>query len=178
MSALLLMALLAQATATDAPRPAAAGTVVEVRREAGDVLAADLYADLDALLIGVSPAASTTQRLAAMETLRAGGAQAQAAATERLTEYLRRRIRIRFDGVAAELEVQYPERRTTGKGDEDLATLGSFARLRAKVPPTAREVTFFASRSFRFVDLRVAIGERRSREMVEPGAESAPISVR
>ena len=175
MNTFILIALLAQPASAEAPRPAAAGTVVEAKLEAGDTFAADLYTDLDALLLGVSAATPAAQRLAAMEVLRAAGAEAQTGAIERLTDYLRRRIRLRFDGVAAELEVQFPERRTTGA---DLVTLGSFARVRARMPEAAREVTFFASRSFKFIDLRVAIGDRRSRQMVEPGAESAPISLR
>ena len=178
MSVLILLVLVAQAITPAPPRPAAAGTVVEARLESDGALAVDLYTDLDALLLGVSAATPATQRLAAMEILRAAGAEAQAAATERLTDYLRRRIRVRFDGVAAELDVEYPERRSTGAGAKDLATLGSFARLRAKVPGTANRFTFFASRSFRFIDLRAAIGERRSRQMVEPGAESEPIALR
>ena len=175
MNMLISIALLVQPASGEAPRPAAAGTVVEARLEAGDLFAADLYTDLDALLLGVSAATPATQRLAAMEGLRAAGVEAQAAAIERLSDYLRRRIRVRFDGAAAELEVHFPERRTTGP---DLATLGSFARVRARVPAAAREVTFFASRSFKFIDLRVAIGDRRSRQMIEPGAESKPIVLR
>lgn len=179
MNALIFLLSLAQGQPVEPvepPRPGAAATVVEARLEAGDVFAVDLYADLDALLAGQSTATPAAQRLAGMESLRAAGRDAETAATERLTELLRRRLRLRFDDAAADLAVEYPERRTTGAGE--LATLGSFARLRARVPAAAREVTFFASRSFRWIDLRVAIGDRRSRQMLEPGEESAAISLR
>ena len=111
-----------------------------------------------------------------MESLRAGGRDAEAAATERLTELLRRRLRVRFDGAAAELAVEYP-----GTADHRHGRAGDAGQLRravrARLPAAAREVTFFASRSFRWIDLRVAIGDRRSRQMLEPGEESAPIAL-
>ena len=176
MNAFILIVLLAQGQSIEPPRPGAAATVVEAELGAGGSFVVDLYTDLDALLLGQSAATPAAQRLAGMESLRAGGRDAEAAATERLTELLRRRLRVRFDGAAAELAVEYPERRTTSAGE--LATLGSFVRLRAAVPAAARAVTFFASRSFRWIDLRVAIGDRRSRQMLEPGEESAPISLR
>jgi hypothetical protein len=167
--------LLAQTEPAPPPRPAAAATVLEAELEAG-AFVVDLYTDLDALLLGQSAATPPPQRLAGMESLRAAGRDAESAATQRLTELLRRRLRVRFDGAPAELAVEYPERRTTGGGE--LATLGSFVRLRARVPVAANEVTFFASRSFRWIDLRVALGDRRSRQMLEPGEESAPIALR
>ncbi len=130
MSAFILIVLLAQGQSIEPPRPGAAATVVEAELGAGGSFVVDLYTDLDALLLGQSAATPAAQRLAGMESLRAAGRDAEAAATERLTELLRRRLRVRFDGAAAELAVEYPERRTTSAGE--LATLGSFARLRAR----------------------------------------------
>jgi hypothetical protein len=172
---LLLLFPLAQTPQVEPPRPGAAGTVVEARAENGEIVV-DLYADLDALLLGQSAATPAAQRLAGMESLRAAGREAEAAAIERLTEQFRRRVRVRFDGAAATLAIEYPERRA-GAGGE-LATLGSLVRLRAPAPAAARSFTFFASRSFRWIDLRVSIGERRSRQMLEPGEESAPVALR
>ena len=166
--------LLGQEPRVQPPRPGAAATVVEAKLEAGS-LVVDLYADLDALLLGQAAATPAEQRFAGMESLRAAGRDAEEAATGRLTELLRRRLRLRFDGAAAEPAIEYPERRTTGAGQ--LATLGSFVRLRVPVPSAARDVTFFASRSFRWIDLRAAIRDRTSRQMLEPGEESAPISL-
>jgi hypothetical protein len=170
-------ATIGQVSSTPAPtNTAAAATVVEAKLAADGAFLVDLYADLDALLFGLSPAASVAQRLAAMERLRASGRASEGAAIERLTEFMRRRLRVRFDGAAAETAVEFPQRRSMPTGE--LATLGSFVRLRGQAPAEARAFTFFASRSFRGVDLRVALaGARSSRQIVEPGAESAPIAM-
>ena len=159
-----------------APTSAAAATVVEAKLAAEGAFTVDLYADLDALLLGLSPAAPAAQRLAAMERMRAGGREGETAAIERLTEFMRRRLRVRFDGATAVFAVEFPQRRSMTAGD--LATLGSFVRLSGQAPPEARAFTFFASRSFRGVDLRVAVaGAASRRQIVEPGAESAPVEL-
>jgi hypothetical protein len=126
-------------------------------------------------MLGLPATAPAPQRLVAMERLRAGGRAAEEAAVARLIEYLRRRVRARFDGAAAELTVELPERRAAASGE--LITLGSYARLRGRAPAGARRFTFFASRSFRGVDLRVDARGERSRQTVEPGAESDPIAL-
>jgi hypothetical protein len=166
-----------QAAPTPAPTaPAAAATLVDVTLAADGAFTVDLHADLDALLLGLSPAVPATQRLGAMERLRASGRTAETASIERLAESMRRRLRVRFDGAVAEPLVEFPQRRSTPNGD--LATLGSFVRLSGRAPVGAREFTFFASRSFRWIDLRIAIaGANSSRQMVEPGAESAPVEL-
>ncbi len=132
MRVFIVVALLAQSQSASPPRPAAAATVLEARLEADQSFIVDLYTDLDALLLGQSVAMPAAQRLAGMELLRAEGRAAEAAATERVSELLRRRLRVRFDGAAAELVVEYPERRVTVAGE--LTTLGSFVRLRSRVP--------------------------------------------
>jgi hypothetical protein len=158
------------------PATTAAATVVEAKLALDGAFTVDLYADLDALLVGLSPTAPAAQRLAALERLRAGGRAAEAAAIERFTEFLRRRLRVRFDGVATEAALEFPQRRDMPSGE--LGTLGSFVRLRGNAPPDARAFTFFASRSFRGVDLRVAVAAAdSSRQIVEPGAESAPVAL-
>jgi hypothetical protein len=169
-----LVLALAQEPPVEASRPGAAGTVVDVRVESGEVVA-DLHTDLDALLLGQSAATPLAQRLAGMESLRSKGREAEAAAIERLSEHFRRRVRVRFEGAAAALAIEYPEQRSGAAGE--LTTLGSFVRLRAAVPAAARAFTFFASRSLRWIDLRVTIGERRSRQMLEPGEESGPVAL-
>jgi hypothetical protein len=150
--------------------------VVEARIDAAGGFAVDLHADLDALLLGISPATAAEERMLRMELLRRAGRAAEEEAIGRLAELLRRRLRVRFDGAATELEIEFPQRRAAPGGE--LATLGAYVRLRGQAPAGARQVTFFASRSFRGVDLRVAIGDRRSRQVLEPGAESAPIVLR
>jgi hypothetical protein len=171
-----VLALIAQTAPAATPTTAAAATVVEAKLAADGAFIVDLYADLDALLVGLSPTAPAAQRLEAMERLRAGGRATEAAAIERLTEFMRRRLRVRFDGAVSEAAIEFPQRRATPTGE--LSTLGSFVRLRGLAPPDARSFSFFASRSFRGVDLRVTVaGAGSSRQIVEPGAESAPVEM-
>jgi hypothetical protein len=154
---------------------AAAATVVEAKLDAGGRFSVDLHTDLDALLLGISPATGSTDRLLRMESLRRAGRSAEQEAVDRLVELLRRRLRVRFDGAAAELAIEFPERRTAASGE--LTTLGSYVRLGGRAPVGARQFSFFASRSFRGVDLRVEAGDRRSRQILEPGAESSPVTL-
>ena len=172
MPTLLCLLLLVQ---IDTSREAAAPTVVEARLSFDGAFEVDLYTDLDALLLGLSPVAPASRRLLAMESLRRAGREAEDEAVARLTDLLRRRLRLRFDGEAAPFEIAFPERRATGGGE--LLTLGSFARLCGTAPAGARAFTFFASRSFRGVELRVRAGDRGSREVLEPGAASAPVDL-
>jgi hypothetical protein len=83
---------------------------------------------------------------------------------------------MRFDGVAADLAVDFLERRALPSGE--LATLGSRARLRGSAPAGARRFTFFASKSFRGVELRIDAAGKPSRQMLEAGEESAPVELR
>jgi hypothetical protein len=169
---LLLLVALAQ---LETRPPSVAATVVEAELEAGGAFVVDLHADLDALLLGMSPAAPPADRLARMETLRRAGREAEAAAVARLEDLLRRRLRVRFDRQQAEVAIDFPERRTMRTGE--LQTLGPFVRLAGRAPAGARRFTFFASRSFRGVDLHVTASDRRSRQVLEPGAESAPVEL-
>jgi len=156
-------------------RDSAAPTVVEARLLPGGAFEVDLQTDLDALLLGLSPAAQALSRVLAMERLRREGRAGEAAAVARLGDLLRRRLRLRFDGEPAAFEISFPERRTLPGGD--LVTLGPRVRLRGATPSGARAFTFFASRSFRGVELRTVAGERASRQVLEAGAESAPVAL-
>ena len=147
--------------------------MVEARLDAGGAFVIDLWFDFDALLLGLSPAAPAPDRLVAMESLRRAGRDAEAAAVARLSELLRRRLRARFDGEAVPFAIAFPDNRDATAGE--LVTLGGRVRLDGRAPQGARAFTFFASRSFRGVDLRVGVGERRSRQILEPGVESKPI---
>jgi hypothetical protein len=173
MTVLLLVVGLAQIAA--GRDSAAAATSVEAKLEAGGTWTVELHADLDALLLGVSPVTPMPDRLLRMESLRRSGRAGEKDAVDRLAELLRRRLRVRFDGVPAELVIEFPERRSAATGE--LVTLGSYVRLAGRAPAAARRFTFFASRSFRGVDLRVEADGQSSRQILEPGAESAPVSL-
>jgi hypothetical protein len=168
----LLALLLAQAGARDG---SGAATLVEARFEPAGAFTVDLHADLDALLLGMPASTAAATRLSAMEALRAGGRAGEAAALDRLGQLFRRRVRVRFDGTASDLVVEFPERRATATGE--LVTLGSRARLRGSAPAGARTVTVFASRSFRGIDLRVEVAGKTTRQVLEPGEESSPIDL-
>jgi len=152
-------------------------TRAEVSVSATGAFRIDLHADFDGLLLGSGPGGSLGPRLEAMERFRALDSELQAAAVERLEEFLKRRVRARFDGRPETFSVSFPQRRQIGTG---VLTLGSTARLSGQVPTGAARFQFFASRSFRSVDLRLvsATGEERLRFLLQPGEESPEVDLR
>jgi hypothetical protein len=75
--------------------------------------------------------------------------------------------------------VALPERGRRRR-DPQPSELGLVARLEGRVPPGARTVTFFASRAFPPVRLRVVgpDGAPRAEEVLERGGTSAPVPLR
>ena len=168
----LLLGLLAlQPDSTGLQRPRGVSAALELSSGAFSV---ELQSDLDALLLGVSPSSSPQQRVAAMERLRGEQIGVE---LERLRRYLLRRVRVRFDGAAARLEVELPGLRLTPDA-EGILTVGNSAVFRGVFPLQAKEVSFFASRSFGSVTLTVASATEGRRQILEPGERSAPFPIR
>ena len=116
--------------------PAASGpwSGVEARLHVdGESFEVELRTDLDALLVGMSPASPVEERIRSMARFRGDELDA---AIERLRRYLDRRIRVRFDGVAAPLVVAFPSSRRSADGSR-LLSLGGRAVLRGSVPARA-----------------------------------------
>ena len=135
--------------------------------------------DLDALALGLDPRTDAREVVAAM---RARSAAERDDLAERLRGLLARRLRVRFDGEPAPFEVAFPERARDPAAVPDApnaTVLGLTAELTGRVPPGAREVTFWASRAFPPVSLSVAReGRAEARRFVlEPGEESPPIGL-
>lgn len=133
----------------------------------------DLYLDLDALLVGIRPNADTATRVRALERLREAELER---AIARLERYVRRRVRIRFDGRVEPFRVHFPDQLRTPDA-KGLLTLGGTVRLDLAVPKGAREVSFFASRSFGALALTVELESsgRRFRMRLERGQRSPPV---
>jgi hypothetical protein len=151
---------------------------MDVRLELGasGTFRADVVCDLDALALGVDRGADSVALAAAIEAM---SPVERGALVARLTETLKRRLRVRFDGEAAAFEVSLPDRGRPRPEGTLPSALGLVARLEGRVPAGAGEVTFFASRSFPPVRFEVVgeSGERLHLEVLQHGSESTPASV-
>jgi hypothetical protein len=165
--------LISAALAGGAWAQAREGARVDLRIEEQNALVrADLHTDLDGLLLGMAGTPDLLARLSAMERLRRAGSEATAEAVDALVDFFRRRVRLRFDGQSQNLVVTFPARREL---HGELLTLGTFVRFEAEIPEAARELTFFASRALRSVDLEVVGDGLALRFALEPGERSPPI---
>jgi HupE / UreJ protein len=136
---------------------------------------ADMTADIDALALGVDPVANDSAQVAA--AVRALSPAEREAALARVRQFFERRVRVRFDGQAAPFFVSFPEEGHPPDPTQPPTVLGLTARLSGKVPPRAREVTFWASLAFPPVRLTMAQpGTGNELRAILPRAEeSAPL---
>jgi hypothetical protein len=154
--------------------PAAAHTFAftEVKVSLGaDTFGVDVFCDLDALALGVDASADSAALAAEIGAL---GAPAQDELAAKLSDFLTRRLRLRFDGVAAPFTVSFPERGQVRPMGTAPSFFGLAAHLSGRIPAGAREASFFASRAFPLVRLtwRNATGGPPVEEVLVPGAES------
>jgi hypothetical protein len=146
-------------------------TDVHLKLRADGNFVADVTCDADALAMGV---ASSPDSASLAEQIDALDAAAREELVVSLEELLKRRLRVRFDGTPAPFDVSLPERSTARAADSPPSSLGHVARLSGRVPTGARDVTFFASRSFPPVRLRVTregMAQTQS-EVLQRGEES------
>jgi len=135
---------------------------------------ADLRVDVDALALGVPPSTDSDEVVAALRALEPAALDA---ARARAAETLARRVRVRFDGVASAPGIAFPDEGTPRAAASATPTvLGTLARLEGAVPAQAREVTFFASRSFGATRVTVLdpSGPAGRTFLLAPGEESPP----
>jgi HupE / UreJ protein len=172
--ALLVTALLALAATADAHNLTFTDVRLELRVDG--FFRADVVCDLDALALGVESGADSVALAAAIEAMAPAQRDALVA---RLEEMLERRLRVRFDGEPAALEVSLPERGQARPEGSLPSALGLVARLEGRVPAGAREVSFFASRAFPPVRLEIVDegGRRLHVQILQRGAESTPARV-
>jgi hydrogenase/urease accessory protein HupE len=147
-------------------------TEVVVSLEA-DAFSVDVSSDLDALALGVEPSADSK---ALAEEIGAMAAPAQDDLAAKLTDFLTRRLRLRFDGVPAPFAISFPERGMARPDGAPPSFFGLVARLSGRVPKGAKEATFFASRAFPLVRLvwRRGTPGPPVEEVLVPGALSHP----
>ena len=138
----------------------------------------DLRVDVDALALGVSP---TTDSAEVVAELQAMTPEELAEAVENARQTVRRRVRIRVDGVKQAPEITFPQRGTELALENELPTLlGLTARLSGTIPAESETMTFGASRAFRAVHLTLLDQRtgRSSRRILGVGEDSAPYPLR
>jgi HupE / UreJ protein len=138
-----------------------------------DSFGVDVSCDLDALALGVDASADSAALAAEIGAM---AAPAQDELATKLTDFLTRRLRLRFDGAPAPFTVSFPERGQARPAGSPPSFFGLVARLSGRTPTGAKEATFFASRAFPLVRLvwRSGTGGRPAEEVLVPGAESHP----
>jgi hypothetical protein len=136
-----------------------------------DSFGVDVFCDLDALALGVDASADSAALAAEIGAL---GAPAQDELAAKLTDFLTRRLRLRFDGVPAPFTVSFPERGQVRPAGAAPSFFGLVAHLAGQTPKGAKTATFFASRAFPLVRLtwRRGSGGALTEEVLVPGAES------
>ena len=113
----------------------------------------NMTCDLDALALGRSQDTEDEQLVFALKQLNPNEFQNT---IDRLENFFQRRVRVRFSGKPEPFSVTFPDYGTAAALDADIPTmLGLTARLKGAIPPDAKDVEFFASRSFSDVHLSV-----------------------
>ena len=138
---------------------------------------ASMQLDLDALALGAAPNSNDAELVAVLTDL----SDAQLAErVDGLRRLLERRVRILFDGVRADVRIEFPDRAAGLTRNASPPTfLGIRAWLAGTVPPDATHVSFRASRAFAPVQLMI-IDERSGETTREPlarGDESTPFAL-
>jgi len=151
-------------------------TDVELALHDDETWSVDVVCDLDALALGVP---STTDSAALAAQIEALSPAEREELVEGLRRLLGRRLRVRFDGEPDAFEISFPAQGQPPPEGLLPAALGLVARLSGRIPDGAKEVTFFASRSFPPVRLTaMRDGEEMGPvEVLAPGAESWPVPV-
>ena len=137
----------------------------------------EMLCDLDALALGAPQDADDAALVARLRSLTPEQFEER---LNRLRELFRRRVRIRFDDIPEPFEVTFPDHGTSTTNYADIPTvLGLTAQLTGIIPTSAREVEFFASRTFSEVHLTITDEtSQNSRSLVlERGARSQPFSL-
>ena len=118
----------------------------------------DLTCDLDALALGVSPQTAAAQVVDRIGSLSIQEFEDNLARLERT---LARRVRVRFDGQPADLDVRFPQLRPDRRPRQD-SVIGTRVTFSGAIPEGAQTVSFFASRAFPPVRLSVTGSAGRS----------------
>jgi hydrogenase/urease accessory protein HupE len=136
----------------------------------------DLRTDVDALMLGLPPGSLLPEDY---DYLRKLPADEVARRKEGLASYFKRMVRVRFDEEIFEFGVEFPEEGQPPVEEPELfGVLGHTARLTGKVPETAQNFTFAASRVFGPVVLKLNWeGEDPILQPLETGYESDPFPV-
>ncbi len=136
----------------------------------------EMTCDLDALALG-APLDEDSALLA--ERLRAMTPEQLEGQVEQLRAFFERRVRFRIDGQPADFSVRFPEQGSPALENAEIPTvLGTTAVLAGVIPEGARDFSFFASRAFPPVHLRVLDedGAEGALIILEQGERSQPLA--
>ncbi len=139
------------------------------------VVQTELTVDVDAIALGRDPSADSSDALAVLAAMEPDERQEALARAE---TYLKRHVRLRFDGEPTNFSVAFPKPLDSPIDLEPLlpSYFGTTARLESSLPDEAKSLTFFASASLR--GIRLTIRDLRTpqefRVVLAPGEESAP----
>src|SRR5262245_40497039 len=136
----------------------------------------DMTVDVDALAMGVAPTTDSAELAAALEALSPAELDG---ASERASETLLHRVRIRFDGVEARPEVSFPDAETPRAEGAPPSVFGTTARFTGRVPEGAKELVFGASRAFTLVELTILDQSTATgtKETLRGGVDSEPYRI-
>lgn len=132
----------------------------------------DMQLDADALALGVSSTAPSSELAAALKAM---PLHEFAAAVERARSTLDRRVRVRFDGEPVGLRIDFPQMANAEPvPNSEPTVLGTIARLTGRIPPNAKAFSFFASRALSAVHLTIfdQSAVAATKFILSPGEES------
>jgi hypothetical protein len=138
-----------------------------------DTFSVELECDLDALALGVSQ----DEDSARLARILGGLSQAELAErVEDLRAIFRRRVRVRFDQTPVTFQVLFPDYGSQAVTEAEIPTiLGTRAELQGRIPTGVSAVSFFASRAFPPVQLRIfRTGSATEHLMVLQAGERSP----
>ena len=147
-------------------------TDVRVELASDGTYRVDVTCDLDALALGMPSSADSEVLVAEIDAL---DAEARQALKSKLAKLLERRLRVRFDGDKHDFEVSFPNEGQPSPAGIPPSALGLVARLSGQAPEGATHISFFASRAFPPVRLRVVhAGQAPGPINVLGGGEQSP----
>lgn len=151
-------------------------TPVTVRFKADGRVEAVIEFDVDAVLADIPYRELTDEDY---KKLRETPREERSTRLEEIKEFLRIRGRLKFDGIATDVAVDFPDMEAAEKAGESNPLPGKRFALTAKVPEGAKEFVFTASPIFGGIALLITeegAGKGR-REVLPPGGESSPYPV-
>ena len=148
-------------------------TKVELRLHRDGTLEIDVPFHVDALLAQVPTGEPTEEDYTRLRERPADELEQDLA---KWGDYLRTGVRLKFDGVAIDLQISFPERDAARQRGEAVPLPGQRFRLHGEIPRGAQELVFTASPTFKLIMLSIWWDgfDVPRQEFVNPGGTSMP----